>query len=253
MTRPSEQSDRGCTTVAPQFPPSITKKDGYLHLPSNSRLPRTGIKGDALPTRKAAFLDRDGVVVEDVHFLTSVDQLKVLPGVANALRLLQDRFFIIVVTNQSGVARGFLTEEDLMTIHTELTNLLTSEGVTVDALYYCPHLPEAVVPAYKSECTCRKPEPGMLLQAADDWGIDLFQSCMVGDSPRDIEAARRAGVRGIIVGDKAQDVHRGVPIVPDLAAAVSLMLEKEFPLSHVAEAQGQTPGPTQRFINKGGN
>ncbi len=107
-----------------------------------------------------------------------------------------------------GVARGFLTEEDLMTIHTELTNLLAAEGVTVDALYYCPHLPEAIVPAYKSECTCRKPQPGMLLQAADDWGIDLFKSWMVGDSLSDLLAGKNAGCfKCVLVNPRAQEAE----------------------------------------------
>ena len=235
--------------MALQFPLSITQEGGYLHLPSNSRLPGTrpdtGIEGGGLPTRRVAFLDRDGVVVEDVHFLTSPDQLTVLPGVAHALRLLQDRFFIIVVTNQSGIARGFLAEEDLMTIHTELINLLTAEGVTVDALYFCPHLPEAALPAYRNTCTCRKPEPGMLLQAASDWGIDLLRSFMMGDAPRDMEAAHRAGVTGIMVGDEGCIVDRRVPVVPNLAAAACLILEEEIPPGDATKARGLTPGTLQ--------
>ena len=224
-----------------QCPTSLAKMKGYLHLPLNSRLPFTSIGGGGLLARRAVFLDRDGVLVEDVHFLTSPKQLRLLPGVTSALCELQSRFFVIVVTNQSGIARGFLTEEDLMTIHAELVRLLSAEGVTVDALYYCPHLPEAVVPAYGISCICRKPGPGMLLRAAGDWRIDLSQSFLMGDTFRDIEAARRAGVKGIMIGEGCRVVDQNVLVAPNLAAAARLILGDGFPVGEELDRNALAP------------
>ena len=138
--------------------------------------------------------------------------------------MLQDRFFVIVVTNQSGIARGYLTEDELLTVHTEMLRLLALEGATVDALYYCPHLPEATVPEYGIRCDCRKPGPAMLLRAANQWNIDLPQSFLVGDSPRDIEAAHSAGVKGIMVNREGSEMDQNAPVVRDLAAAIDLII-----------------------------
>jgi len=226
VTKALKESPLGRGAGASEHPPSISKMEGYLHLPSNSKLP--GIRTQA--SRPAIFLDRDGVLVKDVHYLSSPSQLRLLPGVAAGLRALQDRFFVIVATNQSGIARGFLTEEDLMTIHVELVRLLAAEGVRLDALYYCPHLPEAVVPEYGIRCDCRKPQPAMLLRAADDWRIDLSESFLVGDSPRDIEAAHGAGVKGImVVEEDGRYVDQQAPVVPNLAAAARMILGEDFP------------------------
>jgi len=200
--------------------PSIIRGPGFFHLPTNSRL---DTNSPASPTG-AVFLDRDGVLVEDVHFLTEPGQLKILPGVAEALRDLQDRFYLIVVTNQSGIARGLLTEDDLLEIHAELVSRLGSQGALLDGLYYCPHLPEASISAYKVECRCRKPGPGMLEQAAGDWGIDLSRSVMAGDMPRDIEAARAAGVKGIITGGSHTQQPGSLGAVRNLPEAVPLIL-----------------------------
>jgi D-glycero-D-manno-heptose 1,7-bisphosphate phosphatase len=137
---------------------------------------------------------------------------------------LQDKFYIVVVTNQSGVARGLLTEDDLMAIHLELVQRLAVEGVVLDALYYCPHLPEATVQAYQVECDCRKPKPGMLLQAKRDWGLDMAHSFMVGDSSRDIEAGCAAGVKCILLNDGGTALPSTYGLAPDLAGAVRLIL-----------------------------
>jgi D-glycero-D-manno-heptose 1,7-bisphosphate phosphatase len=213
----------GAASPVSEQPGMITRR-GNLHLPFNSRLP-VPANSDIQPlSRNAVFLDRDGVLVEDVHFLTDPKQIRVLPGVPQALRDLGSQFYIIVVTNQSGIARGLLTEEDLLDIHTELVRRLRSEGAFVDGLYYCPHLPEASVPAYRVECQCRKPKSGMLKQARDDWGIDLSQSFLVGDTPRDIMAASDAGVKGIIVGDGHESSAESFASAGDLSQAVPLML-----------------------------
>lgn len=185
----------------PEPPLEIATLKGNLHLPSNSRLPIPDNSAGTVTFQNAVFLDRDGVVVQDVHFLRQPHQLRLLPGVVEALRKLQSRFYIVVVTNQSGIARGFIDEKKLVDIHTELVQRLSDEGATVDGLYYCPHLPGAPVLTYDVTCECRKPKPGMLLQAARDWNIDLTHSFLVGDMPRDVKAAAAAGVKGIITSE----------------------------------------------------
>ena len=230
MTKNLEKNRTG---GAASRPLSLEKMEGYLHLPSNSVLPGIGSRS----SRPAVFLDRDGVLVEDVHYLTDASQLKLLPGVTTTLSALQDQFLVVVVTNQSGIARGFLTEENLTTIHTEMVRMLADEGVRVDALYYCPHLPEATVPGYGIECECRKPMPGMLLQAAKDWPIDLSQSFMVGDSLRDIQASHSAGVRGVMVAGNGSDVNPQTQVAPDLAEAAKLILGEAFFSDKTADSQ----------------
>lgn len=217
-------------TVSPfdqqvQHIPKVLDRDTYLHLPDNSRLTAPD-KSELQPASKAViFLDRDGVLVEDVHFLRHPSQLRILPGVIQALRALKDHFYLIVVTNQSGIARGLFTETDLLAIHTELVQRLTAKGALVDALYYCPHLPEgAAVKTYQVTCQCRKPRPGMLLQAKRDWDIDLSHSFLVGDMPRDIEAGAAVDVTGILVGNENGVVGYGYAFAPDLAAAASQIL-----------------------------
>jgi D-glycero-D-manno-heptose 1,7-bisphosphate phosphatase len=152
------------------------------------------------PPRRAVFLDRDGVVVEDVGYLRSPDQLRLLPGAAEAIRRLREAGYLaIVVTNQSGVARGYFGEEDVRRAHAALEEMLRAAGTKLDAIYYCPHHPTEGEPPYRVACSCRKPEPGMLLQAAADLGIDLKASALIGDKPSDVEAAHRAGCRAALV------------------------------------------------------
>jgi D-glycero-D-manno-heptose 1,7-bisphosphate phosphatase len=149
--------------------------------------------------RCALFLDRDGVLVEDVHFLKSVDQIELVKESIEPLRELQQRYLLLVVTNQSGVARGYFDEPSVHTINREVTARLADHGVGIDGVYYCPHHPEGSVAAYRRSCACRKPAPGMLLQAAADWQLDLPSSCMVGDRPSDLEAGRAAGARAFLL------------------------------------------------------
>jgi len=140
------------------------------------------------PGRKGAFLDRDGVLIVDPGYLGDPEGVVLLPGVAEALRQLRAAgYCIVVITNQSGVGRGYFTESDLAAVHARMAALLLEQGACVDGIYYCPHGPEAA-------CDCRKPAPGLIEQAAAEWGIAVGQSFMAGDQPRDLEAARRAGI-----------------------------------------------------------
>lgn len=181
-------------------------------------MPRGGV------CNRAVFLDRDGTIIEDVDYLTDLERIRLLPGVVNALRRLRAAgYLLIVVTNQSAIARGWLTEGRLADIHAELNRQLQAEGTRVDAYYYCPHLPDAAVNRYSVVCDCRKPEPGMLRRATREWHVDPAASFMVGDSERDAEAGRRAGCRPILVGGKSGHAT-GCPAVPGLREAADLIL-----------------------------
>lgn len=169
--------------------------------------------------RRAVFLDRDGVLIADTHHLRSADQLCVLPGVPEALvRLRAAGWALIVATNQSVVARGWVSEEELRQVHRVLLAILRERGASLDAIYYCPHHPEGAVPEYRVVCECRKPNPGMVLRAAAELGLDLSASVMVGDAASDIEAGRRAGCRTVLVRTGPAETVAGGAAAPDYVA-----------------------------------
>ena len=150
--------------------------------------------------QKAIFLDRDGTINKYVGFLRNIDDFELIKGVAAAVKLInQSGYLAIVVTNQPVIARGEVTWEELNEIHKKMATLLGKEGAYVDSIYICPHHPdkgfEGERPEYKIDCDCRKPKPGLLLQAAKDFNIDLSESYMIGDSHRDVEAGENAGVK----------------------------------------------------------
>lgn len=150
--------------------------------------------------QKAIFLDRDGTINKYVGFLRNIDDFELIEGVAEAIKFInQSGYLAIVVTNQPVIARGEVTWEELNEIHKKMATLLGKEGAYVDGIYICPHHPdkgfEGERPEYKIDCDCRKPKPGLLLQAAKDFNIDLSGSYMIGDSHRDVEAGENAGVK----------------------------------------------------------
>ena len=152
------------------------------------------------PLRAGLFLDRDGTINSEVDFLRSPDELRLLPGAARAIREANEAAIpVVIMTNQSGIARGYLTEDDLARVHDRLRELLAAEGAHVEAIEYCPHHPTAGRPPYNVECDCRKPGPGMLLRAAAKLGLDLTTSFVVGDRCVDMEAGSRAGCRTVLV------------------------------------------------------
>lgn len=178
--------------------------------------------------RRAVFLDRDGVLIEEVDYLSRVSDLRLLPGSAAAVRRLrQAGWLVIVVSNQSGIARGYFTLATLKRIHAKLAGQLRARGAKLDALYFCPHHPKP-----QGRCECRKPKIGMLLAAARRFKIDLKASYLVGDASSDISAARRAGCTGVLVrtGHGGKDgKYRAKPAVTlkDLAAAADWILSRE--------------------------
>lgn len=166
-----------------------------------------------LNRQKAVFLDRDGTINRYVGFLRNIDDFELLPGVAEAIRQINERGYLAVVaTNQPVIARGEVTVDQLREIHNKMETLLGNEGAYLDAIYFCPHHPDKGFPnevaELKRECGCRKPKPGMLLTAAKDLNIDLQESWMVGDGKNDIEAGKAAGCRTALIGEEAfgQDV-----------------------------------------------
>ncbi len=162
----------------------------------------------------AVFLDRDGTIVEDVDFLRRVDQIALLPGAAEGIAAIREAGLrIVVVSNQSGLARGLMTEKAVREIEAEIERRLRERAgpaAEVDAFYFCPHGPD-------DGCPCRKPLPGLFLRAAADLGLDLAASFAAGDMPRDLEAARAAGVRGGTVW--LRSARPGAPPPPGLADA----------------------------------
>lgn len=152
------------------------------------------------PKGRAVFLDRDGTLNREVDYLSDPNDFELLPGAGEALRLLQDAgFALVVVTNQSGIARGILDEKTLSAIHSRLKDDLDPFGVRLDWIGYCPHHPTVGEGYFRADCTCRKPAPGMLLEAAARIHIDLDRSWCIGDSLRDLDAAAAVGARGILV------------------------------------------------------
>ena len=179
------------------------KKDYSNGLPNNRNLKNK---------QKAIFLDRDGTINEYVGFLRNIDDLRLMDNVAEAIKMINSsEYLAIVVTNQPVIARGEVTTDELNDIHKKMETLLGNDGAYVDDLYYCPHHPDkgykGEIPELKIKCKCRKPNIGMILEAAKDHNIDLSESIMIGDSTLDIKMAENAGMASILVrtGQKGED------------------------------------------------
>ena len=149
--------------------------------------------------KKAGFFDRDGTLNVNTGYLYKVEEFQWMEGAVEAIRYCNDRGWLaIVVTNQSGVARGYYAEEDVQRLHAWMNEELEKYGAHIDAFYYCPHHPKGSVPEYARECSCRKPAPGLVETACKEHGIDKSRSCLIGDKEWDVECAGRAGVKGIL-------------------------------------------------------
>lgn len=185
------------------------------------------------------FLDRDGVINEEAGIISRREQLRLIPGSGSAIARLNERGVpVIVITNQPVVARGWLTEEGVVELHDHLRDLLAQSGAKLDAIYFCPHHENADDPAYRMECECRKPRPGLLHRAAADHGLDLARCVMIGDRTVDLKAGREAGCSGILVetgfagGDGKCEVTPD-HVAADLAAAVDFLLSCPTPPKNV--------------------
>ena len=148
---------------------------------------------------KAAFFDRDGVLNVDKSYLYKIEDLEWIDGAKEALAYLtQKGYTIFVVTNQSGIARGYYTVADMEKLHEFMAQQVVAAGGKIEKFYYCPHLPEGKVAEYAVECDCRKPKPGLILRAFDEYNIDKNAAFLIGDKPRDVESAEAAGIKGCL-------------------------------------------------------
>jgi D-glycero-D-manno-heptose 1,7-bisphosphate phosphatase len=152
------------------------------------------------PGRRAIFIDRDGTLNEEVGYVCDPAQFRLHDFAAEAVRMINESgWMAIVITNQSGIAQGLLTEESLANIHRRMTEELAEAGARVDAIYYCPHHPEIGEPPYRNACECRKPRPGMLQRAAEEFGLNLPACVVIGDRYRDLRTAQAVGARSVLV------------------------------------------------------
>ncbi|MBC8208107.1 MAG: D-glycero-beta-D-manno-heptose 1,7-bisphosphate 7-phosphatase [Desulfobulbaceae bacterium] len=150
--------------------------------------------------RAAVFLDRDGTINEQMGYINHLSRFQMLPGAAQAIRQMNEAgLVVVVVSNQSGLARGYFPDELLTAVHEKMTAELSAAGAHVDGLYFCPHHPEAKRADLRIACDCRKPKPGLVLQAAEELNIDLSRSFMVGDRWSDLKCAVNSGVTPILV------------------------------------------------------
>jgi D-glycero-D-manno-heptose 1,7-bisphosphate phosphatase len=188
--------------------------------------------------RPAVFMDRDGTVNEQVGYVNHTSRFHLLPGVCEAIRLLNERDFLaIIVTNQSGVARGYFPISLVHKIHTLLDNTLKKKGASIDGIFFCPHYPGGSIPEFTRDCDCRKPGTGLIKKACDSFDIDMSRSCVVGDNYTDLEMASRCGLDGILVktGYGLGDLTYVLPQTPikpcyiadDLLDAVKWIIQRD--------------------------
>lgn len=196
----------------------------------------------------AVFLDRDGTIIEDVGYVDDPGKVRLLPRAAEAIRrFTQAGHRVVVISNQSGIARGLFDEETLSRVHERLEALLREAGARLDGAYYCPYLdgPEAKVEAYRRDSELRKPRPGMLRQAAEELGIDLAKSWMIGDSVRDVQAGREAGCRTVLIANP-EAVDAAIPgdtaRVASLWEAANLVVPDPVPTGTASPPVGRRAG-----------
>ncbi|NMB10761.1 MAG: HAD family hydrolase [Firmicutes bacterium] len=187
-------------------------------------------------TRAAVFLDRDGTIIEEVNYLRDSAEVRIIPAAIEGLLILQEHFPLVIITNQAGIARGYLDENQLDQIHGHLRALLAQSGISLAGIYYCPHHPQAGYPPYRRNCRCRKPKQGMLLAAAADLALDLSVSYTIGDKLSDIAAGKSAGTHTILVrtgygkGHEHQISREGIfpdYISDDLLDAAAWIMESQ--------------------------
>jgi D-glycero-D-manno-heptose 1,7-bisphosphate phosphatase len=185
-------------------------------LTRSSGWPKTGV-----------FLDRDDTIIRDRNYLRDPDGIEILPGTVEALRILNRQGIpAIVVTNQSGIARGYLDLRTLDLIHERLFEMISREGARLDAIYFCPHHPEAPLEEYRLSCHCRKPEPGLLVEAARRFDLDLTHCYMIGDKPDDIETIHRVGGKGVLIRtNKSSGMGQPDFVADDVLEAVKWIIE----------------------------
>jgi D-glycero-D-manno-heptose 1,7-bisphosphate phosphatase len=194
----------------------------------------------SIPT---VFLDKDGTLIDDVPYNVDPKRIELAMGAAQGAALLsQAGYALVVVSNQSGVARGMFTEDALPGVERRIRELLADFDVPLAGFYYCPHHPQGAIPRYATHCTCRKPEPGMILQAAAELGLDLTESWLIGDILDDVEAGHRAGCRSVLIDNGHETRWQWNPrrrpdvVATDLVEAARAILTAGAPLTPELEA-----------------
>ncbi len=186
-------------------------------------------------SNKAIFLDRDGTINIDKDYLYRISDFEFIPGCIDALHALSDAGYrLIIISNQSGIARGYYTEEDYLALDEWLKSTLRAQGIEITASYYCPHLPDAPVERYSVTCTCRKPAVGLFEKAIREWDIDPARSYAVGDRMRDLEICKNTGCRGFllnntenesVIDDVQKGIYPDIRYAADLSEAASVILD----------------------------
>lgn len=216
LLKPLQGSGKMFVYDSPEYVKDMGTPDRYYAVCEDFK--KGIVQGKSLKYKqKAVFLDRDGTINKYVGFLRNIDEFELIDGVSEAIGLInKSGYLAIVVTNQPVIARGEVTYDELNMIHNKMETLLGKDGVYVDAIYYCPHHPhkgyEGEIPELKFDCDCRKPKPGMLLQAAKDFNIDLSKSFMIGDGDNDLQAGLNAGCtsRKIEEGENLLDIVKDI-------------------------------------------
>lgn len=163
--------------------------------------------------KRAVFLDRDGTINEDKGYLYRIEDFVYLDGVLDALKLFHKMgFLIVIITNQSGIARGYYTEKDMEKLHKWMVEDLAEKGAPVAGLYYCPHYPESKIEKYKKTCQCRKPGTALFKRAAEELQIEMEKSYAIGDKIRDLKICQEYNIQGILLGDDSREVMEISPI-----------------------------------------
>lgn len=209
---------------SPEYVKDMGTPDRYCSVAEDIRCRRVEAR-NLRKRQRAIFLDRDGTLNKYVGFLTDINDLELMDDAAEAVRRINaSGYLAIVITNQPVIARGEVSMEELTQIHNKMETLLGQEGAYIDALYFCPHHPDKGFagerPQFKTECSCRKPKPGMLLQAAQDYNIDLSKSWMIGDSDSDIKAGAAAGC-GTVMLDAQFSLLQAVEQILDAGSLAS--------------------------------
>ncbi len=224
LLKPLAGSGKMFVYDSPEYVKDMGTPERYMAVCNDYRLGKVKAK-NLQNKQKAIFIDRDGTINKYVGFLRNINDFELLPGVAEAIRLINESgYLVIVVTNQPVIARGEVTKAELEQIHNKMETLLGNEGAYVDRIYYCPHHPhkgyEGEIEEYKIECECRKPKPGLIMKAAKDYNIDLSQSWMVGDGENDIRAGLSAGCKTALIGQEDYDQDLSVSSLLDFVKAV---------------------------------
>lgn len=199
---------------------------------------------------KAIFLDRDGTINIDKEYLYKIEDFEFTYKAVEALELLKKNGYkIVIVTNQSGIARGFYSEEDVTVLHDWLVQYLSQKGIHIDGIYYCPHHPDGVIKKYAIECNCRKPALGLYYKAIEELNVDTAASFAVGDNLRDLSICSESNIKGILISDQnmdpkgskkrmtqrdgAPELANEIEIVPNLFEAALLIIKKSEALREV--------------------